>query len=42
VSTQPMDWECPVSIDVEAVDRIGDFQEEMVKLSRMDFEQEYA
>ena len=29
VSTRPLDWDCPVSIDVEAVDRIGDFQEEM-------------
>ncbi len=29
ISTQPLDWDCPVSIDVDAVDRIGDFQEEM-------------
>ncbi|MDO9106948.1 MAG: hypothetical protein Q7U57_18550 [Methylovulum sp.] len=29
ISTKPLDWDCPISIDVEAVDRIGDFQEEM-------------
>lgn len=29
ISTKPLDWECTISIDVEAVDRIGDFQEEM-------------
>ena len=29
VSTKPLEWDCPISIDVEAVDRIGDFQEEM-------------
>jgi hypothetical protein len=29
VGTNPLAWECPVSIDVEAVDRIGDFQEEI-------------
>lgn len=29
ITTAPLHWECPISIDVEAVDRIGDFQEEM-------------
>lgn len=29
VGTNPLAWECPVSIDVEAVDRIGNFQEEI-------------
>ncbi|MEP5610891.1 MAG: hypothetical protein ABJP45_01515 [Cyclobacteriaceae bacterium] len=32
VSTIPLQWDCPVSIDVEAVDRIGDFQEEMAEV----------
>ena len=29
VNTLPLEWECPVAIDVEAVGRIGDFQQEM-------------
>lgn len=29
ITTKPLDWDCPISIDVEAVDRIGNFQEEM-------------
>lgn len=29
ISTKPLDWECPVAIDIDAVERIGDFQEEM-------------
>ena len=29
VNVAPLMWECPVSIDVEALDRVGDFQEEM-------------
>lgn len=29
VSTTPLEWACPVSIDVKAVERVGDFQEEM-------------
>lgn len=32
VSVQPLTWECPVGIDVEAMDRVGDFQEEMSSL----------
>ncbi|MCG8047523.1 MAG: toll/interleukin-1 receptor domain-containing protein [Candidatus Thiodiazotropha endolucinida] len=36
VSTEPLEWECPVSIDVEAVDRIGDFQEEMASMRYTD------
>jgi hypothetical protein len=32
VSTTPLSWDCPVSIDSEAVERIGDFQEEMASL----------
>lgn len=29
VDVQPLSWDCPVSIDVEALDRVGDFQEEL-------------
>ena len=32
VSASPLEWQCPVSIDVEAMDRIGDFQEEMAAM----------
>lgn len=32
VSASPLEWQCPVSIDVEALDRIGDFQEEMAAM----------
>jgi hypothetical protein len=28
-STEPLEWICPVAIDVEALDRVGDFQEEL-------------
>ena len=28
VDVKPLSWDCPVSIDVEALDRVGDFQEE--------------
>jgi hypothetical protein len=36
VGTKPLEWECPVSIDVEAVDRIGDFQEEIASARAID------
>ena len=29
VDVKPLSWACPVSIDVEALDRVGDFQEEL-------------
>lgn len=32
VSTKPLEWDCPVAIDYAAVERIGDFQEEMAEL----------
>ncbi len=32
ISTTPMHWECPVSIDYLAVEKIGDFQEEMASV----------
>lgn len=40
VSTTPLGWECPVSIDVEAIDRVGDFQEEMAAMRYVDEEDE--
>lgn len=36
VSTAPLEWECPISIDVKAVERIGDFHEEMAAMRYMD------
>jgi len=36
VSTSPMEWECPVSINWEAVERVGDFQEEMAGMRYYD------
>ena len=33
IATRPLTWECSVSIDEEAVDRVGDFQEELAALS---------
>ena len=29
VDVKPLAWDCPVSIDVEALDRVGEFQEEL-------------
>ena len=28
IDVKPLSWDCPVSIDVEALDRVGDYQEE--------------
>lgn len=39
VSTQPLQWECPISIDVEAVERIGDFQQEIASAREVKAEQ---
>jgi hypothetical protein len=36
----PMKWECPVAIDYHAVERVGDFQEEMAQLRYRDDEEE--
>lgn len=36
VSTTPLQWECPTAIDYLAVDRIGDFQEELAQLRYFD------
>jgi hypothetical protein len=38
VSTKPLAWDCPVSIDYHAVERVGDFQEEMAELRYIDAE----
>ena len=32
VNTLPTEWECPIAIDVEAVGRIGNFQQEMARV----------
>ena len=40
VSTEPMEWACPVSIDYLAVERVGDFQEEMAMLRFVDEDDE--
>jgi hypothetical protein len=37
VSTRPLEWLCPVSIDVGALERVRDFDEEMAELrNRLD------
>jgi hypothetical protein len=36
VSTTPLEWQSPVSIDVDAVERVGDFQEEMAAMHYTD------
>jgi hypothetical protein len=36
VSTTPIEWQCPVSINWEAVERVGDFQEEMAAMRYLD------
>jgi len=38
ISTSPMNWDCPIAIDYEAVSHIGDFQEEMSELRFTDDE----
>jgi hypothetical protein len=38
VGTQPLAWDCPIAIDYEAVQRVGDFQEEMASLRYVDDE----
>ena len=32
VNTFPLSWNCPVAIDYEALERVGDFQLEMSEL----------
>ena len=40
VDVQPLSWDCPVSIDVEALDRVGDFQEELASARERGEEEE--
>ncbi len=40
VSTKPLQWDCPISIDAEAVERIGDFQEEMADIKTFEVEED--
>jgi len=40
VSVNPLQWDCPVAIDYHAVERIGDFQEEIAALRYMDDDEE--
>jgi hypothetical protein len=42
ISTKPLAWECPVSIDYRAVERVGDFQEEIAELRYVDAESSAA
>lgn len=37
VSTTPMCWECPVSLDYDVIERIGDFQAELAELRFEEF-----
>ena len=38
-SADPMTWECPVSIDEAAVERLGDFQEELASIQFIESEE---
>lgn len=40
VSSVPLEWKCPVSIDVAVLERIGDFHEEMAAIRRTDEEEQ--
>jgi hypothetical protein len=40
VSTTPTSWDCPVAIDYQAVERIGDFQEELAELRYVEEDEE--
>jgi hypothetical protein len=40
VGTAPIEWQCPVSINWEAVERAGDFQEEMAAMRYFDEHEE--
>jgi hypothetical protein len=40
VNTAPLEWECPVSIDLEALERVGDFQEELAAMRFFDDEED--
>jgi hypothetical protein len=38
VNTNPLSWQCPVSIDYRALEQVGDFQEELAGLRYVDAE----
>jgi hypothetical protein len=38
IGTRPLAWDCPVSIDYQVVERVGDFQEEIAELRYVDAE----
>lgn len=40
ISTEPFEWDCPVAIDYVAVERMGNFQEELAELRYVDEEDE--
>ena len=40
VSTVPLTWDCPIAIDMAAIDRIADLQEEMAQLQEVDEDQD--
>ena len=40
VRTIPMTWDCPVAIDYKALQRVGDFQEEMASMRYVDLDDE--
>ncbi|MEZ5548075.1 MAG: hypothetical protein R3E74_09915 [Pseudomonadales bacterium] len=40
ISVFPLSWECPIAIDVEAVDKIGDIHEELAALSYVNDDEE--
>ena len=42
ICTTPMHWECPVSIDYRAVERIGNFQDEMASVRYVSDDDEEA
>lgn len=42
ISATPLLWECPIAIDVEAVDKIGDIHEELAALSYYNYDEELA
>lgn len=40
ISVTPLHWACPVAIDVEAVEKIGDLQEELASIGYIDTEED--
>ena len=40
VDVAPLSWECPISIDVEALDRVGNFQAEFAATREINDQEE--